>query len=108
MQGQRDGLTYDEYDESLQGWFPSEEVLARSAADRFATSLPMRDPPERLSASELHSRIILLEDYAKACRAELQRRPPPIPLPRGASAPADRRLLLLLSLLLLAAATEPR
>lgn len=74
MQGQRDGLTYDEYDESLQGWFPSEAVLARSAADRFATcGAPLA--PERLSASELQSRILLLEDLARAYRAELQRRP---------------------------------
>ena len=104
MQGQRDGLTYDEYDESLQGWFPSEAVLARSAADRFATSLPMRDPPERLSASELHSRIILLEDYAKACRAELQRRPshcrealPPQPTAASSSSSPSCCLLLQLS-----------
>ena len=28
-----------------------------------------------LSASDLHSRLTLLEDAASACRAELQRRP---------------------------------
>ena len=112
MQGQRDGLTYDEYDESLQGWFPSEAVLARSAAAHFATSLTMHwhgagppcghwhGPPQRLSASDLQSRIIMLEDYAKACRVELQRRPShcrEAPLPQPTSSSSSCCLLLQLS-----------
>ena len=47
-------------------------------------------PLTQLSASDLHSRITLLEDATRACRAELQRRPsqcqrPPPPQPAAAS-----------------------
>ena len=41
--------------------------------DPLATLLN-EHPPQRLSASELHSRIALLEDAARASRAELESR----------------------------------
>ena len=71
MQRERD--TYDEYDDSIQGWYPPEAALARQAADHFADSLTthwhgdglphgcwnFHLPPQRLSASGLHSRVIM-------------------------------------------------
>ena len=88
-QRERDEYTYDEYDDSTQGWYPSEAALARQSADHFAGLLTthwhgngmphgwgeFHVPPQRLSASDLHSRVIMLEGYARACRVELQRRP---------------------------------
>ena len=95
-----DFYTYDEYDNSLRGWYPSEAVLARQAAAHFATSLTMQDPTDRLSASELQSRILLLEDLARAYRAELQRRPShcrEVPLLKPTSSSSTCCLLLQLS-----------
>ena len=47
--------------------------LSRTSMDALAALLSER-PPEQLSATELHSRIALLEDAARAYRAELESR----------------------------------
>jgi len=50
-------------------------ALSRVPMDPLAALLRER-PPQQLSATELHSRIALLEDAARACRAELESRTP--------------------------------
>ena len=66
----------------------SADTVERRAMDPLAGLLAL--PLTQLSASELHSRITLLEDATRACHAELQRRPsqcqePPPSQPAAAS-----------------------